>query len=67
MKLNPLGTILVMKFAKIKLIILMTLHIFAAVTDIDTSGIHAFEQLYRSLQRRDVQVINTITHLHIVL
>ncbi|KAL4557643.1 hypothetical protein LXL04_035828 [Taraxacum kok-saghyz] len=25
------------------------------VTDIDTSGIHAFEQLYRSLQKRDVE------------
>lgn len=28
----------------------------AAVIDIDTSGIHAFEELYRSLQKRDVQV-----------
>ncbi|KAI7728991.1 hypothetical protein M8C21_023533, partial [Ambrosia artemisiifolia] len=27
------------------------------VTDIDTSGIHAFEELYRSLQKRDVQLI----------
>ncbi|KAJ0732928.1 putative SLC26A/SulP transporter, STAS domain, sulfate anion transporter, STAS domain superfamily [Helianthus annuus] len=27
------------------------------VTDIDTSGIHAFEELYRSLQKRDVQLV----------
>ncbi|KAJ8762674.1 hypothetical protein K2173_011154 [Erythroxylum novogranatense] len=27
------------------------------VTDIDTSGIHAFEELYKSLQKRDVQLI----------
>nr|POF11801.1 high affinity sulfate transporter 2 [Quercus suber] len=27
------------------------------VTDIDTSGIHAFEELYRSLQKRDVQLL----------
>ncbi|XP_041013538.1 sulfate transporter 1.3 [Juglans microcarpa x Juglans regia] len=27
------------------------------VTDIDTSGIHALEELYRSLQKRDVQLI----------
>uniref|UniRef100_A0A2N9GU92 STAS domain-containing protein n=1 Tax=Fagus sylvatica TaxID=28930 RepID=A0A2N9GU92_FAGSY len=27
------------------------------VTDIDTSGIHAFEELYRSLQKRDMQLI----------
>ncbi|KAK1580887.1 hypothetical protein Q3G72_001030 [Acer saccharum] len=27
------------------------------VTDIDTSGIHALEELYRSLQKRDVQII----------
>lgn len=30
----------------------------AAVTDIDTSGIHAIEELYKSLQKRDVQVRN---------
>jgi len=28
----------------------------AAVTDIDTSGIHALEELHRSLQKRNVQV-----------
>ncbi|XP_054788355.1 sulfate transporter 1.3-like [Prosopis cineraria] len=27
------------------------------VTDIDTSGIHAFEELYKSLQKRDVQLV----------
>ncbi|KAL2342118.1 hypothetical protein Fmac_010058 [Flemingia macrophylla] len=27
------------------------------VTDIDTSGIHAFEELYQSLQKREVQLI----------
>ncbi|XP_035842159.1 sulfate transporter 1.2 isoform X1 [Helianthus annuus] len=27
------------------------------VTDIDTSGIHAFEELYRSLVKRDVQLV----------
>lgn len=27
------------------------------VTDIDTSGIHALEELYRSLQKRDVQLV----------
>ncbi|KAI3807626.1 hypothetical protein L1987_23558 [Smallanthus sonchifolius] len=27
------------------------------VTDIDTSGIHAFEELYRSLRKRDVQLV----------
>ncbi|XVF39475.1 hypothetical protein PTKIN_Ptkin01aG0037800 [Pterospermum kingtungense] len=27
------------------------------VTDIDTSGIHAFEELYRSLQKKNVQLI----------
>ncbi|KAK4845132.1 hypothetical protein QYF36_001287 [Acer negundo] len=27
------------------------------VTDIDTSGIHALEELYRSLQQRDVQIM----------
>ncbi|CAN1236225.1 Sulfate transporter 1.3 [Linum grandiflorum] len=27
------------------------------VTDIDTSGIHAFEELYRSLKKRDIQLI----------
>ncbi|KAK9056454.1 hypothetical protein SSX86_023815 [Deinandra increscens subsp. villosa] len=27
------------------------------VTDIDTSGIHAFEELHRSLQKRDVQLV----------
>ncbi|KAI3757397.1 hypothetical protein L6452_04934 [Arctium lappa] len=27
------------------------------VTDIDTSGIHAFEELYRSLQKRDIQLV----------
>ncbi|KAM7470444.1 hypothetical protein LguiA_008627 [Lonicera macranthoides] len=27
------------------------------VTDIDTSGIHALEELYRSLQKRDIQLI----------
>ena len=28
----------------------------AAVTDVDTSGIHAMEELYRSLQKREIQV-----------
>ncbi|RRT48446.1 hypothetical protein B296_00048260 [Ensete ventricosum] len=27
-----------------------------AVTDIDTSGIHAFEELYRSLKKREIQL-----------
>jgi len=27
------------------------------VTDIDTSGIHALEELYRSLQKRDIQLV----------
>ncbi|XP_027338089.1 high affinity sulfate transporter 2 [Abrus precatorius] len=27
------------------------------VTDIDTSGIHAFEELYKNLQKREVQII----------
>ncbi|XP_076890803.1 sulfate transporter 1.3-like [Bidens hawaiensis] len=27
------------------------------VTDIDTSGIHAFEELHRSLKKRDVQIV----------
>ncbi|CAN1345445.1 High affinity sulfate transporter 2 [Linum perenne] len=27
------------------------------VTDIDTSGIHAFEELYKSLKKRDIQLI----------
>lgn len=27
------------------------------VTDIDTSGIHAFEELHRSLQKRDIQLV----------
>lgn len=29
---------------------------FAAVIDIDTSGIQAFEELYKSLQKQEVQV-----------
>ncbi|XP_019455188.1 PREDICTED: sulfate transporter 1.3-like, partial [Lupinus angustifolius] len=29
----------------------------AAVTDIDTSGIHALEELYRSLQKRGIQLV----------
>jgi high affinity sulfate transporter 1 len=29
----------------------------APVTDIDTSGIHALEELYRSLKKRDIQLI----------
>ncbi|KAK3015962.1 hypothetical protein RJ639_007075 [Escallonia herrerae] len=28
------------------------------VTDIDTSGVHALEELRRSLQKRDVQGVN---------
>lgn len=32
-----------------------------AVTDIDTSGIHAMEELLRSLQKREIQVINSCT------
>ncbi|KVI07314.1 STAS domain-containing protein [Cynara cardunculus var. scolymus] len=28
-----------------------------AVTDIDTSGIHAFEELHRSLQKREIQLV----------
>jgi anti-anti-sigma regulatory factor len=28
----------------------------AAVIDIDTSGIHALEDLYKSLQKREIQV-----------
>lgn len=27
------------------------------VTDIDTSGIHALEELYRSLQKREIQLV----------
>lgn len=30
---------------------------FAAVTDIDTSGIQALEELYKSLHKKDIQVI----------
>ncbi|CAL0334594.1 unnamed protein product [Lupinus luteus] len=30
---------------------------FFAVTDIDTSGIHAFQELYKSLQKREVQLV----------
>ena len=33
-------------------------HILVAVIDIDTSGIHAFEELYKTLQKRKIQVIN---------
>ncbi|XLU31362.1 hypothetical protein S245_067428 [Arachis hypogaea] len=29
----------------------------SSVTDIDTSGIHAFEELYKTLQKREVQLI----------
>lgn len=36
--------------------LMVTCLINVAVTDIDTSGIHAFEELLRSLQKRDVQV-----------
>lgn len=31
----------------------------AAVIDIDTSGIHALEELYKSLLKRDIQVLNS--------
>lgn len=31
----------------------------SAVTDIDTSGIHALEELYRSLHKKDIQVSRT--------
>jgi sulfate transporter 1, high-affinity len=30
--------------------------LLAAVIDIDTSGIHALEDLYKSLQKREIQV-----------
>ncbi|CAN1236227.1 Sulfate transporter 1.3 [Linum grandiflorum] len=39
------------------LIVEMSRYIGTAVTDIDTSGIHAFEELYRSLKKRDIQLI----------
>ncbi|PWA44864.1 sulfate transporter 1,2 [Artemisia annua] len=35
----------------------LLLRSFFNVTDIDTSGIHAFEELYRSLVKRDVQLV----------
>lgn len=38
----------------------------AAVTDIDTSGIHALEELYRSLQKRHVQVKTWYTIVHLL-
>lgn len=31
-------------------------YFLSAVTDIDTSGIHALEELYRSLEKREIQV-----------
>ncbi|CAN0890235.1 High affinity sulfate transporter 2 [Linum grandiflorum] len=40
------------------LIVEMSRFGFTAVTDIDTSGIHAFEELYRSLNKRKIQVTN---------
>lgn len=36
---------------------------FAAVTDVDTSGIHALKELHRGLQKREVQVVK----LHVCL
>ena len=36
----------------------------AAVTDIDTTGIHAFEELFKSLKKREVEV-NIIKHANI--
>lgn len=41
--------------------------LYAAVTDIDTSGIHALEELNSSLKKRDVQVKNTIRFYFICL
>ena len=41
-------------------ILMCALMFVAAVTDIDTSGIHALEELHRSLLKRDVKV-NTST------
>ena len=38
-----------------KELFLMNLHL-TAVTDIDTIGIHALEELFRSLEKRDVKV-----------
>ncbi|KAK4341426.1 hypothetical protein RND71_039927 [Anisodus tanguticus] len=35
--------------------IIFLLLLFSVVIDIDTSGIHAFEELHRSLQKREVQ------------
>lgn len=40
--------------------------VLAAVTDIDTSGIHAFEELYKSLHKREVQVIDNHRIRHFV-
>ena len=40
---------------------MMLLDLVPAVTDIDTSGIHAMEELFRSLQKREIQVINSCT------
>lgn len=37
----------------------------AAVTDIDTSGIHALEELYRSLQKREIQVNSVHQYCHL--
>lgn len=34
---------------------------YAAVTDIDTSGIHALEELHKSLKKRDIEVTNVTT------
>lgn len=39
-----------------QIILIYIVPYFAAVIDIDTSGIHAFEELYKSLQKQDVQV-----------
>lgn len=33
-------------------------HILAAVTDIDTSGIHALEDLFKNLKKREIQVVH---------
>jgi hypothetical protein len=49
--------VLVFLFLKVtKLGIYSIIYISAAVTDIDTSGIHSFEELYKTLQHRIVHV-----------
>ncbi len=38
----------------------------SAVTDIDTSGIHAFEELLKTLKKRGIQVSQTIFSFNVL-